>query len=139
MRARSPQPRRIGAALLVAVWLLVPLLALVHGSHAHRYCPEHGTFEEVASSGDEGGAFRESTVVAPGAPRLADAGAATVADGHEDCPLLGAQQRQVIPGPIAVLLPEGLAPAELRGSRTPVVEPQVALLTIAPKGSPPRA
>jgi hypothetical protein len=125
--------------LLAAVWLCVPLLALLHGGHAHRFCAEHGTFEEGATRSDADGELRGPRAVDTDAAPLVDAGHAELAWGHEDCPLFGARPRQVPPGPFPDLLAEGRAPALAQGSRGQLLEPQVAPLIIAPKGSPPPA
>lgn len=47
--------RFVVACALIALWLGVPLASLLHGAHAHRYCPEHQAFEELGE-GDAGAA-----------------------------------------------------------------------------------
>ncbi|MHA7629216.1 hypothetical protein [Corallococcus sp. M7] len=117
MRTRLPHHWRFGAVVLAAVWLLVPLLALLHGSHAHRFCAEHGTFEEADSTpGDEPGL-----------------------SAHEECPLLGLWARQGLTVPDQIWVTGVPSEAVCRSVSQPRVPPQLEPLLIAPKGSPPRA
>lgn len=133
MRTWLPHPQRFGAVVLAALWLLVPLLALLHGTHAHRFCAAHGTFEEA---GDE----REWAAVDASAPRVLHAAPeGFVGGGHEECSLLGAWARQGLTGPSQAWVTGVTSEAVLRGVGQPRVPPQLEPLIIAPKGSPPRA
>ena len=43
---------RIPAALLALFWIVAPIVGAVHGLESrHRYCLEHGTFEESDAAG----------------------------------------------------------------------------------------
>ncbi|MFB1479913.1 hypothetical protein [Corallococcus sp. RDP092CA] len=114
----------------------MPLLALLHGSHAHRFCAAHGTFEEAApAAGDE----RELSVGDTAGPRVLNAASEDFAEGHEECPLLGAWARQGLPGPGPACVDGGASVAVSRDMGLSWVPPQVTMLAVAPKGSPPRA
>ncbi|WP_375759007.1 hypothetical protein [Corallococcus exercitus] len=135
MRTWPSHHRRFGAAFLAAVWLVVPLLALLHGSHVHRFCAAHGTFEEAHASGEE----RARAGVDAAGTRLLEAAAEAFAGGHEECPLMGAWARQGLPGASRAWVTAVTFEAECRAVCPRRVPPQVAPLTVAPKGSPPRA
>ena len=137
MYSRPSQHRRFGAAVLAAVLLAVPLLALLHGygSHAHRFCPEHGTFEEAEAADDA----RVLAVLDADMARIAGAAAEGPVEGHTSCPLLSAWRRQGLPG-AGPASPVGSAvSAETQRASRLFPPPQVSLLAVAPKGSPPRA
>lgn len=136
MSPRPSQHRRFGAAVLAAVWLVVPLLALLHGSHAHRFCAAHGTFEEAAHATGDG---LELAAVDATGPRVTDAAPEGSVGGHEACPLLGAWPRQGLKGTGPAWLDVVAAVTASRVVGQPLVPLQVASLAVAPKGSPPRA
>lgn len=51
MRARRSLCR-ISAVVVAVLWVLAPVLALLHDVNVeHVYCAEHGTFEEAGSTG----------------------------------------------------------------------------------------
>jgi hypothetical protein len=135
MYSRPSQHRRFGAAVLAAVLLAVPLLALLHGSHAHRFCPEHGTFEEAEAAGDA----RVLAVLDADTARIAGAAAEGPVEGHASCPLLSEWRRPGLSGAGPASPVGSVASAETQRASRLLPPPQVSLLAVAPKGSPPRA
>jgi hypothetical protein len=126
---------RFTATALALLWCLQPLLLVAHASaHAHRFCAEHGAFEEGAPSLSE----------APGSSRPQWRGAeeALPAEGaqeagHQECPTAVASGPEV-PWPSAgTALLLTAAPLPLRLSAEAPRFAPVALLHLAPKASPP--
>ncbi|MBZ4371443.1 hypothetical protein NR800_00525 [Corallococcus interemptor] len=119
------------------MWLLVPLLALLHGTHAHRFCAAHGTFEDAAPAADDGPRLAVADTAVPRVLHAAPEGFG--GGGHEQCPLLGAWARQGLSGP-SQAWGTGVSPQEAsRAVSLSRVPPQLEPLFTAPKGSPPRA
>lgn len=123
--------------LLVALWAAQPLSALLHAEeHAHRFCPEHRTFEEtprgtgqlMAQGTEDGPAFASSAVPASDFARPA----------HEACPVLSSSTREEA-------LAEGVLTAIERSldESHPATAPplrafsSLSVLDTAPKSSPP--
>jgi hypothetical protein len=116
------------AVVLATAWTLLPIAAALHAAaEPHVYCLEHGAFEEGPPAG--GGA-------ATGAP----GGAALGGDPerlHAACPFTPVSRaRQLLSPP--PLTSRSLVPA--RPTAPPIENPgtpPIAILAVAPKGSPP--
>jgi hypothetical protein len=138
MIQRATTLARCTATLLVALWACQPLGALLHEreEHAHRFCPQHQTFEETAK-GTGTGMSRLATERGPELSALPAPGADSWRLTHDACPLLGSSSREELPG---LDLPP-LVLAHLTVSRPatapPRVHPPLPILATAPKASPP--
>jgi hypothetical protein len=127
---RAARWRSLGALGLAGL-LGLQLLALVgHGIDSrHRYCPEHGRLEEVATAA--GGRAESTAAVSPARD--------TETAGHEACVFASVfRQSSSAPERRAHAAPavDRRAP-ELPEPRD--VPPPIAVLRRAPKGSPPPA
>ena len=128
--------RRLVAPLLLALWALQPVVMVQHvGAHFHRFCVEHGVFEDVAASAT---AAPESTDPGLQALRtLRPEGAVAAESPHEQCGVLSSRAPQLAAGGPALVL--AVAPhsgdARLAHARDGVAP--VPLLHRAPKASPP--
>lgn len=138
MRKRLHTLGRCTATLLVALWAVQPLGALLHASetHAHRFCPEHQTFEEAARG--SGQLVTQRSELNPTVSARPAAVADTARPTHEACPLLSAGTRE---GTLAPEV-ETVTALCLAVSRPATAPPQRALcplsvLDTAPKSSPP--
>ncbi|WP_224249065.1 hypothetical protein [Hyalangium gracile] len=137
MSRRLRQPQRACAAILAALWLALPLLALLHSStHAHRFCPEHQALEEL--SREESAAPSQSA--RSGGERDDVEALSRGAEGegpHERCLLAWIAPRQAgAPGARELVrTDEPRGPLGLREWHG--LEPSVPLLALAPKSSPP--
>lgn len=122
-------------AALAAFWLVLPLLAGAHASHAHRYCAEHRTIEEGGAVGVRAAEAADPTQEGPAVEPADDLG--SEGGAHEECLVLAAQARSATvsesPGFAAERLPCSLY-AQLSAGLPPQ---QIALLAVAPKSSPP--
>ncbi|MDY7224836.1 hypothetical protein [Hyalangium rubrum] len=136
MLNRAATFRRYTATLLVVLWGLPLLVALGHSEeHAHRYCQEHQTFEDMARSGGA-----TVSLAAEATSRLMAMPASTQgADrmAHESCPLLTTSPRDealtlemhvVVSACLAVSRPATAPPRPLSS---------IPILATAPKSSPP--
>ena len=138
MIQRASSLARYTAALLAVLWACQPLGALLHQreEHAHRYCPQHQTFEESV----KGTGLTQSRLAAERGPELASLpgpGTDSSRPTHESCPLLGSGVREQLPASDAV--PLVLAHLEVSRPATapPRVHPPLPILATAPKASPP--
>jgi hypothetical protein len=136
MLSRAHTLARLTAMLLVALWGAQPLgLALHVEQHAHRFCPQHQTFEEDARRASPGmSRFTErAPVVASIPPAIADAPGLN----HETCPLLTATPR----GEALLTSEVVLVPACVEQAHPATAPPRsftpLAVLDTAPKASPP--
>ncbi len=136
MVSRATTLGRCLATLLVALWVAQPLVALVHSrEHAHRYCPEHQTFEETSrgpgqavSRLPEGAPLLSTRPAHPAeAPRLA----------HEECPLLLASTRGDVLAPEAMRLVSACLAVSRPATAPPSPGSSLPILATAPKASPP--
>jgi hypothetical protein len=138
MRTRLHIVARCTATLLVALWASQPLGLLAHAAetHAHRFCPEHRTFEEAARG--SGQLVSQRSEAAPSVSTRAPAVADTARSTHEACPLLTAGSREETPAAevetvtalcLAVSRPATAPPLRARSS--------LSVLATAPKSSPP--
>jgi len=138
MNPRAHSLVRCTATLLVVLWSLQPVGDLLHlrDAHAHRFCPEHQTFEETAkgtSSIQERLSPRRTVQVSA----LPASGTDPVKSTHEKCPLLTSSARE----PLAFGAPVSWA-LEWRveshaATAPPLVRPPLSVLDTAPKASPP--
>jgi len=122
-------PRSVHAAILATLWVLAPLLGATHGlTHSHRYCAEHGAFEE--SSPDHREPIAGQSSATTGAAR----------GGHEECAFSQLFCRDAWVG-----TPEntGSVIGVFQHRGTPALESievrPIPLLASAPKSSPPSA
>lgn len=125
------------AALLVALWALHPVVTVVHAQeHAHRYCPEHQTFEETARGVGQWQSRHTSSAPVLAALRV-DTGRDSLRSTHEACPLQTAGtnwgvETSVKVSEVAECLGTSLCATAPPGSRC-----SVPILATAPKSSPP--
>ena len=127
------QLRRTSAALLALLWLALALQPLAHVGHGHRYCAEHQAFEELSGE----------VTSAPPAPSVEDealqaAPAASSVAVHLACAAPVGPARAVLPAPAGLEL-RAPVPVLVQREAAPRAAGGVALLRVAPKGSPPRA
>lgn len=137
MLKRATTLGRCTAMLLIALWAAQPLGAFVHSeSHAHRFCPEHRTFEEAArGSGQLQAQWAERVpTVSSRASALPDTARLT----HEECTLVSARSRQDALTSDAVTVSEACLAASQPATAPPAhgFSPLPVLAT-APKSSPP--
>ncbi len=130
----APFRRRAVSALLVGLWCWGSLGALFHGARdVHRYCAEHGAFEEVASA---------ATQVATSSTGSAGSGSRAFSSesrdpGHEICAFAELGERTLAGSDSAcfgALLPAVPPRVELAPA---IVALPIPLLALAPKASPP--
>ncbi|MFY2564195.1 hypothetical protein ACN469_41775 [Corallococcus terminator] len=126
------------ATLLVALWALQPLGALLHvrDAHAHRFCPEHQTFEETArGTGSIQARLAPEKLAQLSALPSSNTDATRLA--HETCPLLTSSTRDELffSSPSSWTLPR-LAVSR-PSTAPPRVAPPLSVLDTAPKSSPP--
>lgn len=137
MLKHAPTLGRCTAMLLVALWAAQPLGTFVHaGAHAHRFCPEHRTFEE-ASRGTGQLLTRESEDGATVSSRAADV-ADTSRSTHEACPLVSGSTREDVHSTerVTVLAP-GLDRSHPATAPPLRAHTSLSVLDTAPKSSPP--
>jgi hypothetical protein len=139
MSLPTRQPLRVSAAVLAALWLIVPLLSAFHGPHAHRYCAEHRAIEEAGELDATAEPGRADALAASDGASFALGASAqgTAQESHQACPFVVAQQRDVaLPGVEGSgSLTEGAWQPVVAGAEP--AEPQIPLLASAPKASPP--
>ncbi|HVG57073.1 MAG TPA: hypothetical protein VNA24_00860 [Hyalangium sp.] len=137
MTDRTAIFRSYTVMLLVALWAFQPLVTALHSQeHAHRFCPEHQTFEETARGTGQFQSRRANSVPVLAALRT-DLDLDSVRSTHEACPLLTASPRgdeqvsETVTEVADCLSTSQLATAPL-GSLC-----SVPILATAPKASPP--
>ncbi|WP_239469848.1 hypothetical protein [Archangium violaceum] len=123
------------ALLVVAVWIVQPLIAIAHArEHVHRYCPTHRAFEEASANGGTARAtwIRNAKALEKQPP------AAFGPLLHEECAFVSVSAREELPGPPEVQ-PVVQACLEVSLPATAPPRPLCALsvLDTAPKASPP--
>lgn len=129
MRSLTRHSFRFSAVLMALLWLALPVLAAAHGTHEHRYCPEHQTVEEVRGNGGD--------VAAADSEGWNAVDASAEAEDHESCLLAAVEFRGATEPPVASLelaVPPQ-SPAPVAESRS--VARTVDVLAHAPKASPP--
>lgn len=128
--------RRLVAPLLLALWALQPVVMVQHvGAHFHRFCVEHGVFEDVAAGATATAAPSEAGQKSLRTLRPESAVAAETP--HEECGVLASRTPQLAAGGPALVLAVtppsgGVRLAHARDGVAPV-----PLLHRAPKASPP--
>lgn len=132
MRLTLPHNRQVGAALLSALWLIVPLMPVLHGDHSHRYCPEHQTFEEGNALESE-----HSELPADGDAAVRAANASADSGEHLECPIFNGGVRSTLAKRTASGVLVDLPAATAAAPDVRVDTPQLSVLTVAPKSSPP--
>ncbi|NOK38688.1 hypothetical protein D7W79_34425 [Corallococcus exercitus] len=136
MLSRAHTLARLTAMLLVALWGAQPLgLALHVEQHAHRFCPQHQTFEEDARRANPAlSRFTErAPIIASVPPAVADA----TGLNHETCPLLTvAPQVEALQG-ADVASDSARVESQHPATAPPRSFAPLAVLAIAPKASPP--
>lgn len=132
--------RLLALLCLAAALVGQPALAGLHvalASHDHRYCPEHGQFEDVVRS-PAGASGLE-----PPTGSLADSAALDLDDrlegaGHARCAVLNATPAHGSPGSEFTLRPPRCPLLVTLGVPAPVASESVrSVLRLAPKRSPP--
>lgn len=123
--------------MLVALWAFQPLVTAVHSrEHAHRYCPEHQTFEETAR-----GTGQLQSRLANSVPVLAavrtEPGVDSVLSTHEACPLLTASARGDAQASERETVIADCLSTSLLATAPPGSLCSVPILATAPKASPP--
>lgn len=125
------------AALLVALWGVQPLVAVVHSrEHAHRFCPEHQTFEETARGSGQWQSRRSSSAPVLSAIR-AETGVDSVRSTHEACPLQTAGTRGYAQSSETVTAIATCHGTSVLATAPPRSLSSVPILATAPKLSPP--
>lgn len=137
MLKRATTLGRCTAMLLVALWAAQSLETFAHaGTHAHRFCPEHRTFEEAARGTGQllsRGAEGDSTV----SSRPADV-ADTSRSTHEACPLVSAGTREdVLTDERVTVVPPCLDESHPATAPPLRAHTSLSILDTAPKSSPP--
>jgi hypothetical protein len=137
MNDRSATFQRFTATLLVALWVVQPMLAVLHSrEHAHRYCPEHQTFEET-TRGTGQGQFR----LAPRVPVLTavrvNLDVSPVRSSHEACPLQSPGTRGCTEASATVRAVQARLATSVLATAPPRSLSSVPILATAPKLSPP--
>jgi hypothetical protein len=134
---RTATLRRFTATLLVALWAVQPLVAVVHSQqHAHRFCPEHQTFEETARGSGQVQARRSSStpVILSVRPQ---SGVDSPLSTHEACPLQTAGTRGYAQASATVTSVAEYLATSLMATAPPRALSSIPLLATAPKLSPP--
>ncbi len=136
---RHQHRHTIIASLLAAIWIAVPLLAMIHiAAEEHNYCAEHGALEEGSGHHSSNASLASDAKEAPAdalgsAPmRLPDN------DAHTGCALTEQATHDIAPFEIAISVEA--APGLVTKRRSVVVAEAVASINIlrgAPKTSPP--
>ncbi|WP_426751283.1 hypothetical protein [Myxococcus sp. Y35] len=138
MNQRAHTFARCTATLLAVLWLCQPLSALLHArdEHAHRFCPQHQTFEETALGT---GARIARVALEQGAQisALPEAATDSAALTHEECPLVTSSSRPELLSPYHPSLVLTLLAVSRPATAPPQVHPPLAILDTAPKASPP--
>ncbi len=138
MNQRAPTFARCTATLLAVLWLCQPLGALMHArdEHAHRFCPQHQTFEETAL-GTGARLARIAIEQGPQLSALPEAMADSAALTHEECPLVTTGSRPELLTPYHPSLVLTLLAVSRPATAPPRVHPPLSILDTAPKASPP--
>jgi hypothetical protein len=137
MTDRAAILRSYTAMLLVALWAFQPLVTALHSrEHAHRFCPEHQTFEETARGTGRLQTRRANSVPVLAALR-ADLGTDSVRPAHETCPLLTASPRGDAQAAETVTVVTDCLSTSLLATVPQGSLCSVPILATAPKASPP--
>ena len=126
-----PSSIRLTSALVAFVWNAAPLAAVFHGmAEAHRYCAEHGGFEEGTQ------ATRTGDGRAGGHDQASGGGASDHSGDHQACAFMAAwRSDQTLRGPDLQVAP---APEPAHVAAVSLEAPRLAdVLASAPKTSPP--
>jgi hypothetical protein len=127
------RPRRHTRPLALALtllWALGPLLSVVHSDdHVHRFCLEHGTFEEAKDP--------EPAVASEAHAHARVYSLAEAEHDHRACPLPQPGPRNVLVGPMARLVAQAVVSAEDSRLVESSGHPPILHLRLAPKSSPP--
>lgn len=119
---------RSSSAVLVAVWLVLPLLGAVHGlTEAHRYCAKHHAFEDVGPGHVDARRAHDAVSKEHQEPQT----------GHTACAFSQFVHREaltahsVAPGAVTIDHPIAVVHVRPHDGRC------IRLLAVAPKTSPP--
>lgn len=135
MRSRAHISGQLTATLLVALWIVQPLLAIVHAQeHVHRYCPTHRAFEE--SSASAGSALSAQVRDASAVEKLPPA-SPMGALRHEECTFASVSTRAELPGPEVQPVIQVCLETSRPATAPPRALGSLSILDIAPKASPP--
>ena len=126
--------RRATAVLLVGFWMAGLVGSIFHDAeHEHRYCSEHGTFEE-AGARPTGGAATDASAH----DRSIRSGDASRSEGgHEGCAFADLGVRAPLTDTVTVVVARPAPPAPASAPSVVHVAPPIPLLAVAPKASPP--
>ncbi|WP_224361823.1 hypothetical protein [Hyalangium versicolor] len=125
------------ATLLVALWAVQPVVAVVHSrEHAHRFCPEHQTFEETARGSGQWQSRSSSSTPLLSALRR-ETGVDSVRPTHEACPLQTADTRGDAQSSEAWVAISACLGTSVLATAPPRSITSVPILATAPKLSPP--
>jgi len=137
MTDRAAILRSYTAMLFVALWAFQPLVTAIHSrEHAHRFCPEHQTFEETAQGTGQLQSRRANSAPVLAAIRV-DLGVDSVRSTHEACPLLTASSRGDAQASETATIVEDCFSTSLLATAPPGSLCSVPILATAPKASPP--
>ncbi len=120
--------------LVVAVWVVQPLLAIAHArEHVHRYCPTHRAFEEASVNK---GTARSNWVRDTKA--LEKQPPASVGPlRHEECAFVAVGTTEKLPGPEVQPVVQACLEVSRPATAPPWSRSSLSVLDTAPKASPP--
>lgn len=137
MLKRATTLGRCTAMLLVALWAAQPLGTFVHaGAHAHRFCPEHRTFEEATRGTGQllSRGADDATTLSSRAADVADTARST----HEACPLVSSSTREdALTAERVTVFEPGLDESHPATAPPLRAHSSLSVLDTAPKSSPP--
>ncbi|WP_224245186.1 hypothetical protein [Hyalangium gracile] len=123
--------------MLVALWIVQPLVTVLHSrEHAHRFCPEHQTFEETARGSGQWQTHGSSSAPVLSALR-AEADVDSLRSTHDTCPLQTASTRSDAQAPETMLVLAACVGTSVLATAPPRSLSSVPILATAPKLSPP--
>jgi hypothetical protein len=129
--------RRATAALLVGVWLAGLVGSIFHdANHEHRYCSQHGTFEEAGAAAALTGASATSAPD-PTEKSLRPGDATLRGDTHEPCAFADLGVRAPLTETTTLAVAQPAPPAPTAALPRGYVAAPIPLLAFAPKASPP--
>jgi hypothetical protein len=137
-RAPKSLARRATAALLVGFWLAGLVGSIFHDAdHEHRYCSQHGTFEEAGARPTDAAAA-SAAAATPEHDRSIRSGDATLrGEGHESCAFADLGVRAPLTDTATVSQARPTPPAPAAAPPVVHVASPIPLLANAPKASPP--
>lgn len=134
MRLRPLPTGQFIALLMAVLWVMQPVLGLVHArAHAHLYCPTHHAFEEASATGSSSRtsarqsplSIEKRTDVSPAAAR------------HVACAFESTQRSPQLAPPEVQPVVRRCLEVSRPATAPPRASSSLSALDTAPKGSPP--